>query len=143
MAFVGLASVAFAGEEDIRSHVAEYYAVWHAGDAKALAEFFTEDGDRINGRGMILRGRAAIRDHYSEVFARDVERALEYEVLMVRVVAPGIAVVDLKYEVIGVGPDPTRLIRGISTVTLVENNGRWLRAAHRNIAPLGEKVSSD
>ena len=125
-------------EAAIRARIAEYLEAWNAGDAERIALCYAEDGDRINGRGRRFADRASIREHYRRLFATTpagVSRRLVYEPARIRPVAPGVALADAEYAVVGVGPDPTRPVAGICTSVLVEVDGAWLRAAHRNIVP--------
>ena len=134
---------ALASENDeraIRAEIGAYLAAWNAGDAAGIASFYTADGDRANNRGEIFRGRAAIHDHYEKVFASPpppgAERRLEYEQVDVRLVAADAAVVDVRYVVSGLGAEVARRVRGRNSVFMVRQDGRWMRAAHRNSLPI-------
>lgn len=117
-----------------------YRAAWNNFDAAKLASFCDVDCDRIDARGNIYRGREEILRHYSRVFAtappEGVERKLEFDIISVRIVTPGTAVVDAHYRVQGVGPRPRIPVEGMNTVVLVKQAGQWLRVAHRQRIPV-------
>lgn len=116
-----------------------YRSAWNSFDAARLVSFCDEDYDRIDARGNIYRGRDEILRHYTRVFASSppegVERKLTYDLISVRIVAPGTAVVDARYRVRGVGPRPRIPVEGMNTVVLIKKDGRWLRVAHRQRIP--------
>ena len=126
-------------EAAVRRQIQGYLDAWNRGDADALASFVDDQGDRISARAVVLSGREGIRRHYARVFGSPApeghKRALTYHDIAVRVVSANSAVVDAKYEVRGVGPDPTLVVRGWSSVFMVKRDGVWLRAAHRNFGP--------
>ena len=127
-------------ESRIRAEIQGYLEAWNAGDAERLASFYTEDADRANNRGDIFHGRAAILEHYRKVFAvpptPDVERRLVYRQVAVRLVSAEAAVVDVRYEVSGISAEVDRSVHGRNTVFMVKQDGRWMRAAHRNSLPV-------
>lgn len=127
-------------ESEIRAEIRSYLEAWNAGNAERLASFYLEDGDRANNRGDLFRGRAAIHDHYAQVFANPppegIDRRLSYEQVDVRVVLPEAAVVDIRYVVSGISAEVDRSVRGRNSVFMVKHEGRWMRAAHRNSLPI-------
>ena len=127
-------------ETQIRAEIQGYLEAWNSGNAERLASFYMEDGDRANNRGDIFRGRSAILAHYERVFASPpppgVERLLVYHQVDVRMVSAEAAVVDVRYEVAGLNAEVDRSVRGRNTVFMIERDGRWMRAAHRNSLPI-------
>ena len=123
-------------EAAIRSRIEAYLAAWNNGDADALAAFYDEDGDRVSNSGTVFRGRDAIRNHYLGVFAspppEGLERKLTYGDISIRIVAPGAAVVDVDYELVGYRADIDFTTRGRTTVFMIKHDGEWWRTAHRN-----------
>jgi len=57
-------------EQAIRKQSVDFMRVIEKGDAKALAAFWTEEGEYIAGDGATLRGRAAIEEAYTKHFAK-------------------------------------------------------------------------
>lgn len=145
--FVSLSvcSLAFAqtqwnqAQQEVVDAIEGYLAAWNSFDAEKLALFCDEDCDRIDARGNIYHGREEILRHYTKVFATPpperVERKLTYDIFSVRIVAPGVAVVDARYTLQSPPPRPLLTIKGMNTVVLVKKEGRWLRVAHRQRVP--------
>lgn len=126
-------------QQSVVDAIEGYLGAWNSSDAEKLASFCDEDYDRIDARGNIYRGREEVLRHYMKVFAtpppEGVERRLNYEIFSVRIVAPNTAIVDARYTVSGVGPQPSRTIEGMNTVVLIRKDGRWVRVAHRQRVP--------
>src|SRR6185295_18388475 len=59
-----------ADEEAIRKSARDFSSAFENGDAKAVAAFWTEQGEYYDDTGVVLRGRAAIEkafaDHFKE-----------------------------------------------------------------------------
>jgi uncharacterized protein (TIGR02246 family) len=51
---------------------------WAAGNSEALAQLFTEDGFVLSGGNQPIRGRADIRNHYSNAGGLLLLRAFAY-----------------------------------------------------------------
>jgi len=126
-------------QQQVVDAIEGYLNAWNNSDAAKLASFCDKDYDRIDARGNIYHGREEILRHYTKVFAtpspEGVERRLKYELFSVRIVAPNTAIVDARYTVSGVGPEPSRTIEGMNTVVLIRKDDRWLRVAHRQRVP--------
>ena len=139
IAAISTASEVVDDETLIRAEIDAYLVAWNAGDADALASFYDEDGDRVNNRGEVFRGPAAIREHYEKVFAiappAGAERRLAYHQVDVRVVSADAAVVDILFEVTGIRAEIDSAVRARNTVFMIKRDGRWMRVAHRNSLP--------
>lgn len=129
-------------QQEVVDAMEAYLEAWNRFDAQALASLCRADCDRIDARGNIYRGRDAILDHYTRVFAdpppEGIVRSLTYEIFSVRIVSPGVAIVDARYTLRSPPPMPEAApIHGMNTVVLVKTDGRWLRVAHRQRIPPG------
>lgn len=129
-------------QQEVVDAIEAYLEAWNQFDAQALASLCRADCDRIDARGNIYRGRDAILDHYSRVFAvpppEGIVRSLTYEIFSVRIISPGVAIVDARYTLRSPPPMPeAEPIHGMNTVVLVKTDGRWLRVAHRQRIPPG------
>ena len=139
-AFLSGTAAASDAESRVRGEIQGYLEAWNSGDAERLASFYMEDGDRANNRGQMFHGRTAIREHYEKVFAAPPadggERRLTYDRVDVRLVSAEAAVVDVRYEVRGIGAELDRAVRGRNSVFMIKEGERWMRAAHRNSLPI-------
>lgn len=57
----------------------DYETTWAAGNSEALAQLFTEDGYVLSGGSQPIRGRADIRNHYSNAGGSLLLRAFAFE----------------------------------------------------------------
>jgi uncharacterized protein (TIGR02246 family) len=110
-------------EEDVLLKRTEAFVVtFNKGDAKALADFFTPDGDMVDPEGQHIKGRKAIEEVYQQYFAATKGAKLFIHITSVRVVRPDLAVEDGLTEV--VRPDgPPSAAR--YTVMYVKQDGQW------------------
>jgi uncharacterized protein (TIGR02246 family) len=93
---VGLAPTAVnpatAGDEKAIAKVrSAYMKAFNAGNAKALAAYWTADGEFIDAQGQSFRGRAAIQKEFAAFFAEEKGIRLEISPDSLRFVAPGVA----------------------------------------------------
>ena len=129
-------------QQEVVEAIEAYLEAWNQFDAEALASRCRADCDRIDARGNIYQGRDAILDHYTRVFAEPppegIVRSLSYDIFSVRIVSPGVAIVDARYTLTSPPPMPEAApIHGMNTVVLVKTEGHWLRVAHRQRIPPG------
>jgi uncharacterized protein (TIGR02246 family) len=83
-----------ADEEAVRTASAELSAAVERGDAKALANLWTEEGEYIGGDGTTIRGRSAIETAYARHFAKDPRIKLELSIDSIRFVSRDSAIVE-------------------------------------------------
>ena len=98
---------------------------WNRGDLDAfMADYLDSSRTTYVGRrGVVLRGRAAIRERYAPVFAPGgVRDSLSFEGLQVDSLAPGVAHV-LAYYVLSRG-DST-VARGPTSLVMLRVGGSW------------------
>src|SRR4249920_1257282 len=56
-------------EAAIQKTAEAFVEAFHKGDAKAVAAFWTPDGDYVDDTGRVLKGREAIEKSFAELFA--------------------------------------------------------------------------
>jgi uncharacterized protein (TIGR02246 family) len=102
------------------------------GDAKALAGFWTMDGDYVDASGRVLKGREAIEKDFTTLFSENKGLTLRIEVASLKFPLPQMAVEDGTTAVLssdGKAPSRTRY-----TNLLVEKDGQWLLSSVREAA---------
>jgi uncharacterized protein (TIGR02246 family) len=124
-----------AGDEAaVREVVRRYVAAREQRDPKAVEALFTEDADQFTTSGDWRRGRPAIVKGTQESSQQNPGRR-DIAVEAVRFPAPGIALVDGRYEITG-GANSGR--RMWTTLLLTRGPGGWRIAAIRNMVPTGQ-----
>jgi uncharacterized protein (TIGR02246 family) len=73
-----------AARDAITKSARDFEKAFEKGDAKAVAAFWTEDGEYYDDTGFELRGRAAIEKAYAEVFKQKAKGKLEIEIQGIR-----------------------------------------------------------
>jgi len=119
---------------------AKFAAAWAAHDPKALAGFWTEDGDFMDPTGGFARGRKELEALFAGEHA-GVMRASTYSFRLdsSRAIAPGVVVTDWTNTINGmVAPDgkPLPPFTHHVTTVFVKRNGRWWKSAARAVALL-------
>jgi len=123
-------------EQAIRKLIAEIEAGWNRHDAKAVSALATEDFDIVVPPGNYTGGRAenetGLQRSFSTVFknARDT-----VTIDRIRFIRPDVALVDGTFEITGSeipGPPP----KGLQTLLLVREDGRWMVTALRRMIPV-------
>ncbi len=129
----GLAQQTKADRNDqaaIAKNAEAFVAAFHKGDAKALAAFWTPDGDYTNQTGRHLQGRDAIAKAFSGFFAENKGLQLRIDSLSLRFVTPEVALEDGTTEVIP--PDGAPPSRARYTIVHVKRDGQWLLSGVRD-----------
>src|SRR5437870_13730909 len=67
---------------------------FHKGDAKAVAAFWTPDGDYVDENSRVLKGQKAIEDSFKELFAARKGLKVRIDVAAMRFPAPDLAIED-------------------------------------------------
>jgi uncharacterized protein (TIGR02246 family) len=101
-----------------------FVEAFHKGDAKALAAFWTEDGDYVDQAGRSRTGRDAIEKTFQEFFAENKGLKLRIDIADLRFVTPDVAVEDGTTAVIP--PDGGPPSRARYTIVHVKKDGKWL-----------------
>lgn len=144
LAIVGLGSAAqdvssAADEAAVRDVVRRYVAAREQRDPRAVEALFTKDADQFTTSGDWRRGRPAIVKGTAASSAQNPGRR-DIAVEAVRFPAPGVALVDGRYEIVG-GANTGR--RMWTTLLLTRGAGGWRIAAIRNMVPTGSAPTGD
>jgi uncharacterized protein (TIGR02246 family) len=100
-----------------------FIEAFHKGDAKAVAAFWTKDGDYVDQGGKQTRGRAAIEKLYEKVFAANKGAKLAVTVTAVRPVGADVLLEDGITEVTPADGGPGTAAR--FSAVLVKQDGEW------------------
>jgi len=117
-------------EQAIQKQAEAFIDAFHKGDAKALAAFWTIDGDYTDKAGQHLQGRAAIEKAFQGLFAEHKGLKLRINSNSLRFVTPDVAVEDGTSEV--AGPDGGPPTRARYTNVLVRKDGNWYLSSVRD-----------
>jgi uncharacterized protein (TIGR02246 family) len=110
-------------QEAIAKSAEAFVEAFHKGDAKALAEFWTADGDYTDQRGRHLKGREAIEKAFKAHFADNKGLKLRINSDTLRFATADVAIEDGTTEVIL--PDGTPPSRVRYTIVHVKKDGEW------------------
>jgi uncharacterized protein (TIGR02246 family) len=128
-----LAAQAAGSDEDkaaIAKNAEAFIEAFHNGDAKALAAFWTSDGDYTDQSGYRLKGRSAIEKAFRGLFAENKGLKLRIESASLRFLTPDVAVEDGMTAVIPADGAPPSRAR--YTIVHVKKDGQWLVASVRD-----------
>jgi uncharacterized protein (TIGR02246 family) len=109
-----------------------FAAVFDKGDAKAVAEFWAEDGDYTDQNGKRLKGRAAIAKAFAGYFAENKGAKLRIDSEALRFVTDDVAIEDGLTEVIPADGGPPSRAR--YTIVHVKREGKWCLNSVRDAA---------
>ncbi len=114
-----------ADEKAIREAAQGLARAFEKGDAKALAAFWTEEGEYIDEGGTPVRGRAALEKAYADFFAKRKELKVETKTDTIRFLGTDTALEEGTFtvHVTGSPPDVSRY-----SALHVRQEGRWLVA---------------
>jgi uncharacterized protein (TIGR02246 family) len=122
-----------ADDKDALAKRAEAFVeAFHKGDARAVAAFWTADGDYTDQAGKRLKGRAAIEKAFAAMFAENKGARLRIESETMEMVSPGVAVEDGVTEVFPADGGPPSRAR--YTIVHVKQDGKWLLRSVREAA---------
>jgi uncharacterized protein (TIGR02246 family) len=120
-------------EEAAITKTAEAFVeAFQKGDAKAVAAFWTLDGDYVDATGRVLQGRSAIEKDFQNLFAENKGLKLRIEVASLKFPTPDTAVEDGTTGVLA--PDGTVPSRARYTNFFTKKDGQWLLASVREAA---------
>ncbi len=120
--------------------VESFIKTYNAGDAKALALFFTENARICAADGTITQGRSEIEKLFAALFASDPKQTLAIEVEYVRPLGPD-AAIEEGISITTPG-DKSAPAKGRYTVAYVKRDGRWLQDYLRETAITPEPVQA-
>jgi len=121
-----------ADEAQVREVVRKYVDAREKRDAKAIEALFTEDADQLTSSGDWRKGRPdVVKGTLASSQNSGGTRTITIET--VRLIAPGVAVADGRYEIAGLAGGSTRSMW--TSFTLARAAGGWKIAAIRNMLP--------
>lgn len=110
-------------ESALLKNAEAFTAAFGKGDSKALAEFWTPDGDFTDQTGQKLVGREAIEKAFAEMFCENKGIQLRIDITGLRFVTPDVAIEDGTTSVIN--PDGLPPARARYTIVHVKKDNRW------------------
>jgi uncharacterized protein (TIGR02246 family) len=116
-------------EAAIRKVSADFLKAVEKGDAKAVAAFWTEDGEYITEDGTTIRGRADLEAAYAKALAKNKKLKLEVNIESIRFPSKDTAIEEgygRVYRNPGENPEASRY-----SVLHVREGGKWLMALLR------------
>jgi len=124
----------------VHARAMEFKAAWDRNDAKALAAFWTADGDLINPFGRVAKGRTEIEKLFQDEQTTIMKgTTFVFVADSAREIAPDVAVADWDVEITGMkGPDGAAMppFKNHVTVVWVKHGGQWWAAAARPVSYL-------
>jgi uncharacterized protein (TIGR02246 family) len=122
-----------AKDKDVLAKTAEaFIEAFHRGNAKAVAEFWTVDGDYTDASGKHLKGRPAIEKAFTVMFAENKGAKMRIESETLALVSPDVAVEDGVTEVFPADGGPPSRTR--YTIVHVKKDGKWYLSNVREAA---------
>jgi uncharacterized protein (TIGR02246 family) len=119
-------------KEEIKARAEEFTKAFDKGDARALAEFWTADGDYVDAAGHTLSGRKAIQAAFETQFEAAKGARLHITTKSLRVLKDDLALEDGTTEVTYPGDAPPTAAR--YTAVHVKQGGQWYLASVRDAA---------
>jgi uncharacterized protein (TIGR02246 family) len=117
-------SKADATDKDALAKAAEAFVeAFHKGDAKAVAAFWTVDGDYTDQSGKHLKGREAIEKAFAVMFTENKDAKLRIDSEALEMVSPDVAVEDGVSAVFPADGGPPSRAR--YTIVHVKKDGKW------------------
>jgi uncharacterized protein (TIGR02246 family) len=119
-----------ADEKALKTRADEFIAAFNNGDGKALAGFWTADGDYMEQGGQIFSGRQAIQEAFEKQFAAIKGAKLRINPTAPRFATPDMAIEDGTTEVVYANGGPPTGAR--YTAIHVKQDGQWYLASVRD-----------
>jgi uncharacterized protein (TIGR02246 family) len=141
------AESASSDEQDIRALQQSFTAAWDRADAKALAAFFTEDGDLVTPDGMVLERRDGIESFYAAVFAQGYAGSHgQGHLVRFQFIKPDVALADGEWSIVGAhtpAGKPRETEKGIYSIIAVKDASGWkIRALREQSSATALAVAS-
>ncbi len=112
-----------ADEAALLKNAEGFLEAFQKGDAKAVAAFWTTDGDYTDQTGKRLSGREAIEKSFTEFFAENKGAQLRIEIDGLRFITPDVAIEDGMTAVIVPNGGPPS--RAKYSIVHVKKDGKW------------------
>ncbi len=117
-------------ETAIREAARTFVEAFNRGDAKAVAEHWTVDGDYVDEIGQRFQGRAAIQQEYETFFADNPGVKIELVIDSIKQLSSDTAIEDGRAAIGPFPSGPPAFSR--YTVVHIKQDGRWLVASSRD-----------
>jgi uncharacterized protein (TIGR02246 family) len=117
-------------EKALQKRGEAFIAAFNKGDAKAVASFWTPDGDYIDLAGKHLKGSKAIEESFAKLFEAEKGAKLQIHPASLRFVTPELAIEDGITEVLPANDGPVSAAR--YTVVHVKKGGEWFLSSVRD-----------
>jgi uncharacterized protein (TIGR02246 family) len=122
-----------ADEDAIRAAAMEYLAALAKGDPKVLAEFWTPDGDFVDGAGQEHPAAELVSEAVAAAAAPGAKPVVKLNASKIRFLADDVAVEDGTSEVTPPGGKDAPPLRGRFHAIWVKQAGRWRLASLREV----------
>jgi len=126
-------------QKAVADTIGAFAKAYGTADAKALAEFFTDDVVVTDPEGVETRGKKAVAEMYAGAFQENPGLKLESEVAEVRFITPDVARVEGQSRLSSVKGDASEFTRFSSL--LVRKDGKWQAAEIREFTAPAEDVA--
>jgi uncharacterized protein (TIGR02246 family) len=107
-----------------------FVEAFHKGDAKAVAGFWTPDGDYTDQAGKVYKGREAIEKLFKGFFAENKGLKLRIDIASLKFVTAEVAIEDGTTSVMS--PEGGPPSRARYTIVHVKKEGKWLLSSVRD-----------
>ena len=125
IAVMSAAAGAQQADPDAQEVADAYTAAFNKADAKAVAALYVADATRLGPDGQLIVGRAAIEKSYMDAFAGPLKGGkLSLQPGRSQAVAPGVKVIDGRFDVAGAAP-----VKGRYVNTMLKQGANWLLAS--------------
>jgi uncharacterized protein (TIGR02246 family) len=116
-------------EAAIRATAEAFIKAFNAGDAKAIAGLWIENGTVADEQGNLFKGRKAIEDEYAALFKAHPAARMQIAIQSIDFPTPTTAIEDGVTRIVSPGNEPPTACR--YTAMHVEQDGKWLMASVR------------
>jgi uncharacterized protein (TIGR02246 family) len=126
-------------EAAVQKRVSDFQDAWNKHDAKAIAAFWTEDGDLVDPTGTPAMGRPAVEKLVAADLANIIRDGKSvFTVKNIRFVKPDVIVLDMTHEITGAhAPDGSAMpvTKALVTGVGIKKGGTWMWVAGRPMIP--------
>src|SRR5215469_10695128 len=123
-------------EDQVRKVLADYTDSWNKHDMQNFAHVFTDDEDYINIVGRHWKGVQENVAEHAKLFQNRLASTVQTPTsVRVRFIRRDVALVHTTWDVTGwtrPSGEAVPVLKEITTMVLVKNNGRWLITAFQN-----------
>src|SRR5579862_863301 len=122
------------GEDDVKQRVEAFAKAFNAHDAKAMDDFFTDDGDMVDVAGKEYVGKEKIGEQLSALEAGvDKEATTTVDITRVKMLKPEVALIDWTANVTNMKDESGKASSGkfLVTLVMVQHEGKWMVASCR------------